>query len=157
MIKIKKIKSCEISVFISLSRGLGFIFLYNFVRYLTVQMSKECIDSSLYCLNLLRLLVGNIKSEILLHSNNKLDWVQWVESELLKGCSSVELLLIALGSTSEDLEDLSFNFLHEGDLAGVGSGCELVVNFEMDGGWLLKEGGNGLFTESKLGDAEDVF
>lgn len=123
--------------FFALSRSLGLVFLYHFVRDLTVQMPKESVNCCFYCLNFLCLFVGNIKSEIFLHSDNKFDWVQRVEAKLLKCCSSVELFLIALGRTPQDLEHFGFNFLHQGDLTGIRCRCEEIINLEMKDGGLL--------------------
>lgn len=141
-----EIKPCEInewrlnksyeSVF-ALSRSLGLVFLYHFVRYLAVQMPEESVYCCFYCLNFLCLLVGNVKSEIFLHSDNKFDWVQRVKTKLLECRSPVELFLIALGGTPQDLEHFGFNFLHQGDLAGIRCRCEEIIKLEMKGGGLL--------------------
>jgi len=56
------------------------VILHYLIGHLTIQMSKEGIDSSLYSLYFLRLFIGNIKAKVFLHGNYELNRVQRVEA-----------------------------------------------------------------------------
>ncbi len=91
---------------------IGLSLLNNFIGNLIVEMPEEGIDGSLYSLYFFSLLIRYIKAKIFLHGNNQFNRVQRVKTELLKGSSFSEFLLIALCSASQDLEHFALDLLH---------------------------------------------
>lgn len=137
---------------------ISFVLFYDFVCYLTVQMSEEGIDGCFNCLNLFCLFVRNIKTEVLLHCDNKLNWVQWVESQLLECCCSCELFLIAFSSAFKDLENFSFDLFHQCDLSRIGSGSKIESNLILNCSYLVKSWNGFEFTlNDEFSNVEDIF
>lgn len=64
--------------------GQGISFWFSFIGFF-VEMTIECIDSTLNSRYLLSLLIRNIQAHIFLHGNDKLHRVQRIETKLLEG------------------------------------------------------------------------
>lgn len=121
-------------------------------------MSEECVYCCFNSLNLFCLFVRNIKTKVLLHCYDKFNRVQWVETQLLKCWCSVKLFLIAFCGAFKNLENFCFNFLHQCDLSGIGSGSKIENNLILNWSYLVKGGKSFEFSfDDELGNVEDIF
>ena len=109
----------------SLSLGILISFHY-LVLYLCIHVSVKCVYCCLDCCYLLSLLVRNVKTEILFHSNHKLYWIEWVKTKLLESSWSTEFRMIAFSSWLEYLIDFGLNFFKYGSLCGIWAGSKEV-------------------------------
>lgn len=121
-------------------------------------MSEESVDGCLNSLNFFCLFVRNIKTKVFLHCDNKLDWVQWIESQLLESCCSGKLFLVTFCCAFKDLENFSFNLFHQCDLSRIWSGSKVESDLILNCSDLVKSWNGFEFSlDDELGNVEDVF
>lgn len=121
-------------------------------------MSEECIDGCFNSLNFFCLFVRDIKTEVFLHCDNKFNWIQWIESQLLESCCSCKLFLIAFSSAFKDLENFSFDLFHQSDLGRIGGGSEIESNLILNCSNLVKSWNGFEFTlNDEFSNVEDIF